>query len=104
MHDIEFLIVLLLAIALLAQLAGRLQIPYPVFLVAGGLAIALAVVVEGESLVNDGIGLTLYRTAVGAATAGTFALESAAVKLVLRSRSASKAAGARARCCCPRRG
>src|SRR3954451_23769361 len=32
---------LLLAIALLAQLAGRLQIPYPVFLVLGGLAIAL---------------------------------------------------------------
>src|SRR3954469_20143074 len=32
---------LLLAIALLAQLAGRLNIPYPVFLVCGGLAIAL---------------------------------------------------------------
>src|SRR4051794_31043512 len=31
---------LLLAIALLAQLAGRLDIPYPVFLVCGGLAIA----------------------------------------------------------------
>ena len=31
---------LLLAIALLAQLAGRLEVPYPVFLVAGGLAIA----------------------------------------------------------------
>ena len=32
---------LLLAIALLALLAGRLRIPYPVFLVCGGLAIAL---------------------------------------------------------------
>src|SRR4051794_39102651 len=32
---------LLLAIAVLAQLAGRLDVPYPVFLVAGGLAIAL---------------------------------------------------------------
>src|SRR3954467_12562484 len=32
---------LLLAIALLAQLAGRFDVPYPVFLVAGGLAIAL---------------------------------------------------------------
>src|SRR3954464_16023755 len=175
---------LLLAIALLAQLAGRFDVPYPVFLVAGGLAIALvpgvprlrlepdvvflvflppllyaaaftssprdlwaqagrisllavalvvltvlvvaavarlvlgelswpmafvlgavlaptdpvaasavfrrtpvpewvAVVVEGESLVNDGVGLTLYRAAVGAATAGTFSLGSAALSLVL---------------------
>jgi hypothetical protein len=40
-HDIEFLMLLLLAIALLAQLAGHLQVPYPVFLVLGGLAIAL---------------------------------------------------------------
>src|SRR3954471_23207151 len=175
---------LLLAIALLAQLAGRLDVPYPVFLVAGGLAIALvpgvprlrlepdivflvflppllyaaaftssprdlkaaggrvgllavalvvlavvavagvarvvlpelswpmafvlgavlaptdpvsatsvfrrtpvpervATVVEGEALVNDGVGLTLYRVAVGAATAGTFSLGSAALQLVL---------------------
>jgi monovalent cation/hydrogen antiporter len=181
---IEFLMLLLLAIALLALLAGRLRIPYPVFLVCGGLAIAVipgiprldlrpdvvflvflppllyaaafnasprdlraeagrigllaialvvltvavvavvarlvlgelswamafvlgavlaptdpvaatavfrrtpvpervAVVVEGESLVNDGVGLTLYRTAVGAATAGTFSLGSAALSLVL---------------------
>jgi Na+/H+ antiporter len=183
-HDIEFLMMLLLAIALLAQLAGRLEIPYPVFLVCGGLAIALvpgiprlrlepdivflvflppllyatafvssprdlwaqagrisllavalviltvlvvaavtrvvlgelswpmafvlgavlaptdpvsaaavfrrtpvpervAVVVQGESLVNDGVGLTLYRAAVGAVTAGTFSLGSAALELVL---------------------
>src|SRR3954466_10699229 len=34
-HGIEFLMALLLAIALLAQLAGRLAVPYPVFLVAG---------------------------------------------------------------------
>src|SRR3954465_4949259 len=175
---------LLLAIALLAQLAGRLNVPYPVFLVYGGVAIALipgipqldlqpdivflvflppllyaaaftapprdlkaqagrigllaialvvltvvvvagvrrvrlgelswpmafvlgavlaptdpvaatsvfrrtpvpervAVVVEGESLVNDGVGLTLYRAAVGAATAGAFSLGSAALSLVL---------------------
>src|SRR4051812_25346136 len=175
---------LLLAIALLAQLAGRFDVPYPVFLVAGGLAIALipgiprlrlepdvvflvflppllyaaaftasprdlraqagriallaialvvltvvvvaavarvvlgelswpmafvlgavlaptdpvaatavfrrtpvpervAVVVEGESLVNDGVGLSLYRTAVGAATAGAFSLGSAALDFVL---------------------
>src|SRR3954469_2038606 len=43
----------------------------------------VATVVEGESLVNDGIGLTLYRVAVGAATAGTFSLGSAAVQTVL---------------------
>src|SRR3954454_3207230 len=183
-HDIEFLMLLLLAIALLAQLAGRLQVPYPVFLVLGGLAIAVvpgipspklepdvvffvflppllyaaaftssprdlkanagriallaialvvltvlvvaavaravlgdlswpmafvlgavlaptdpvaatavfrrtpvpervAVVVEGESLVNDGVGLTIYRAAVGAATAGTFSLGAAALDFVL---------------------
>ena len=40
-HDIEFLLLLLLAIALLALLAGRARIPYPVFLVYGGLAIAV---------------------------------------------------------------
>src|SRR3954469_14843879 len=40
-------------------------------------------VVEGEALVNDGVGLTLYRVAVGAATAGTFSLGSAAVQTVL---------------------
>src|SRR3954465_3503881 len=175
---------LLLAIALLAQLAGRLNVPYPVFLVIGGLAIALipgipdlrlqpdivflvflppllyaaaftasprdlkanagriallaialvvltvvvvagvaravlgelswpmafvlgavlaptdpvaaaavfrrtpvpervAVVVEGESLVNAGVGLTIYRAAVGAATAGTFSLGAAALDFVL---------------------
>ncbi len=43
----------------------------------------VATVVEGEALVNDGIGLTLYRVAVGAATAGTFSLGSAAIQLVL---------------------
>jgi CPA1 family monovalent cation:H+ antiporter len=183
-RDIEFLLMLLLAIALLAQLAGRLRVPYPVFLVLGGLAIAVipgvpriqlepdvvflvflppllyaaalsssprdlraqagriallavalvvltvivvaavarlligdlswpmafvlgavlaptdpvaatsvfrqtevpervAVIVEGEALVNDGVGLSLYRVAVGAATAGTFSLGGAALQTVL---------------------
>lgn len=31
-------------------------------------------IIEGESLVNDGIALVLYKTAVGAAVAGTFSL------------------------------
>jgi monovalent cation/hydrogen antiporter len=183
-RDIEFLIMLLLAVALLAQLAGLLRVPYPVFLVLGGLGIALvpgaprihlepdvvflvflppllyaaalsssprdlreqagriallavalviltvvvvaavarlllgdlswpmafvlgavlaptdpvaatsvfrrtdvpervATIVEGEALVNDGIGLSLYRVAVGAATAGTFSLGAAALQTVL---------------------
>jgi monovalent cation/hydrogen antiporter len=183
-HDIEFLMLLLLAIAFLAQVAGRLRIPYPVFLVTGGLAIAaipgipqvelkpdivflvflppllyaaaftssprdlrreggrigllavalvvltvlavavvarivlgdlswpmafvlgavlaptdpvaatavfrrtpvperVAVVVEGEALVNDGVSLVIYRAAVGAATAGTFSLGAAALDFVL---------------------
>jgi CPA1 family monovalent cation:H+ antiporter len=43
----------------------------------------VAVIVEGESLVNDGVGLSLYRAAVGAATAGTFSLGSAAIETVL---------------------
>jgi CPA1 family monovalent cation:H+ antiporter len=43
----------------------------------------VAVVVEGESLVNDAVGLTIYRTAVGAVTAGTFSLGSAALDFVL---------------------
>ena len=183
MDDIEFLLALLLAVALLAQLAGRLRVPYPVFLVVAGIAIGLipggpditlepdvvflvflppllyaagfrasprdlraeagritllavvlvfltmgavalvahalfgdlgwamafvlgavlaptdpvaatsvfrgadvpdrvATVVEGEALVNDGVGLTVYRVAVGAATSGTFALGSAALQLI----------------------
>jgi monovalent cation/hydrogen antiporter len=182
--DLEFLILLLLAVALLAQLAGRLHVPYPVFLVLGGVAIAaipgarrvllqpdtvflvflppllyaaafgasprdlraqarpiallsvglvvvtvglvalvaravfgddltwpmafvlgavlgptdpvaatsvfrrtkvpeaVAATVEGEALVNDGVGLTFYRVAVGAATSGTFAAGHAALQLV----------------------
>ena len=40
MHAIESLIFLLGAAALLAQLARMLKVPYPVFLVLGGLAIS----------------------------------------------------------------
>ena len=39
MADLEFLIVLLIVIAALARVAARLNVPYPVFLVLGGLAI-----------------------------------------------------------------
>jgi Na+/H+ antiporter len=42
----------------------------------------LRALLEGESLVNDGSGLTLYKIALGAATSGTFSLLSAGGKLV----------------------
>jgi Na+/H+ antiporter len=42
----------------------------------------LRALLEGESLVNDGSGLTLYKIALGAATSGTFSLLSSAGKLV----------------------
>jgi monovalent cation/hydrogen antiporter len=45
----------------------------------------LASLVEGESLVNDGLGLVLYRVAVGAAVTGAFSLGDAALQLVLTS-------------------
>jgi Na+/H+ antiporter len=44
---------------------------------------ALAALVEGESLVNDGVGLVLYRIAVGATVTGTFSVLEAAGKFVL---------------------
>lgn len=37
----------------------------------------IVAIIEGESLVNDGLALVLYKTAVGAAVAGTFSLWSA---------------------------
>jgi monovalent cation/hydrogen antiporter len=42
----------------------------------------LRALLEGESLVNDGTGLTLYKVALGAATSGTFSLLHASGKLV----------------------
>ena len=43
----------------------------------------IVTLVEGESLINDGTSLVLYRTALGALTAGAFALEDAARDLLL---------------------
>jgi Na+/H+ antiporter len=42
----------------------------------------LATIIEGESLVNDGTGLVLYRLAVGAAVSGTFSVLDGAWQLV----------------------
>lgn len=41
MHELELVYILLTAVALLAALAGRTTIPYPIFLVLGGLALSL---------------------------------------------------------------
>ncbi|QEC47005.1 Na+/H+ antiporter [Baekduia soli] len=42
----------------------------------------LSAIIEGESLVNDGLGLVLYRLAVAATVGGTFSLVDGAVTLV----------------------
>jgi CPA1 family monovalent cation:H+ antiporter len=43
----------------------------------------IVAIIEGESLLNDGVALVLYKTAVGAAVAGTFSLWNASWHLVL---------------------
>jgi len=43
----------------------------------------IVALVEGESLINDGTSLVLYRTALGALTAGTFAAGGAGLDLLL---------------------
>jgi Na+/H+ antiporter len=45
----------------------------------------IAAVIEGESLVNDGVGLVAYRVAVGAATSGTFSALDAGGQFLLTS-------------------
>jgi len=40
-------------------------------------------IIEGESLVNDGTALVLYRAAVGAAVGGTFSLLDTSGRVVL---------------------
>jgi Na+/H+ antiporter len=44
---------------------------------------AISALIEGESLVNDGIGLVLYRLAVATTVTGTFSLAEGAAKFVL---------------------
>ena len=55
-----------------SEIARRLQVPRRV-----------VAIIEGESLVNDGMALVLYRTAVTAAIAGTFSFWHASARLVL---------------------
>jgi CPA1 family monovalent cation:H+ antiporter len=43
----------------------------------------LSAIVEGEALINDGLGLVFYRLAVAAAVSGSFSLGHAAVELVI---------------------
>jgi monovalent cation/hydrogen antiporter len=54
------------------EIAGRLGVPR-----------RLVAVIEGESLVNDGTALVLYKTAVAAAVAGSFSLFDAGGRLLL---------------------
>ena len=48
-----------------------------------GLPRRIVTILEGESLINDGVALTLYRTAMATAVAGTFSLFDARLELVL---------------------
>lgn len=48
-----------------------------------GLPRQIVTVLEGESLINDGTALVLYRTAVAAAVAGTFSIFEAGLEFVL---------------------
>jgi monovalent cation/hydrogen antiporter len=43
----------------------------------------LSAIIEGESLINDGLGLVLYRLAVGATVSGAFSVADGAARLVL---------------------
>src|SRR5690242_12221929 len=54
------------------EIAGRLGVPR-----------RAVSVIEGESLVNDGTALVLYRTAVGAAIGGSFSLLDASARMVV---------------------
>src|ERR671933_114691 len=115
---------LLVAVAGLVQLSYVLKVPYPVFLVLGGLALGLipglpmielppdlvfliflptdpvaataianrlgmprriVTILEGESLINDGMALVLYRTVVAAAVVGSFSVFEAGLDFVLSS-------------------
>jgi monovalent cation/hydrogen antiporter len=48
-----------------------------------GLPRRIVTILEGENLINDGVALTLYRTAVAAAVAGTFSFFDAGLEFVL---------------------
>src|SRR3989442_155038 len=85
---VEIFVGLLLAVAVLALLARKLHIPYPILFVIGGLLLGLipnlpkvprriVTILEGESLVNDATALVAYRFAVVAVTTGSFSLASA---------------------------
>src|SRR2546426_975627 len=82
---VEIFVGLLLAVAVLALLARKLHIPYPILFVIGGLLLGLipklpkvplriVTILEGESLVNDATALVAYRFAVVAVTTGSFSL------------------------------
>src|SRR5207253_2201387 len=81
-HQDLLLLALLIAIAALLVLAPILRTPYPILLVLGGLALRIVAIVEGESLVNDGTALVLYRVAVVAVVSGSFSIWNAGLRFV----------------------
>src|SRR5207249_2723527 len=89
LHQLETVIALLAAVLALATAARRVLIPYPIFLVLGGLRLGIpfriVTVLEGESLINDAAALVLYRSAVAAVVTGAFSLTDALWQFVLTS-------------------
>ena len=65
------------------RLADRRACRRPRSLAGSGRPRRVVSIIEGESLVNDGIALVLYKTAVTAAVAGTFSLWDASWHLVV---------------------
>src|SRR6266850_170287 len=114
LSQLQTVILMLAAVIVLVTIARRVLIPYPIFLVLGGLgwpaALALGAIVsppdavaaaaiarrlgiphrvvtvlEGESLINDAAALVLYRSAVAAVVTGAFSLTDALWQFVLTS-------------------
>ena len=53
MHEVELVLALLVATTVLAPVAKRLNVPYPILLVLGGLVLALAPAVPNVFLAPD---------------------------------------------------
>lgn len=56
----EWILVLLLAAVILANLAERLAVPYPSLLAIAGAGLAFLPFAPGESLLNDATALLIY--------------------------------------------
>src|SRR5947207_3215374 len=79
-HDDLQLLGLLVALGALLVLSTATSVPVPI-LFGLGVPRRIVSIIEGESLVNDGTALVLYKLAVAAAVSGTFSLADAAWRL-----------------------